>query len=163
MHGDWITLYYWFSGLSFPFKHIGCLSLSIHIDLLSSFKNSFTVFHHTTYQTYHNILNQSPTHGHSCFQLFAVARSAMMNISAYRTALFLKEVPWTTVLSYYGFYWVLETQLGAVLQAMPDSGWIIWTVLLRNVSENLDSTECLPWPASRLSFWAMEAPLNHFL
>lgn len=163
MHGDWITLYYWFCGLSFPLKHIGCLSLSIHVDLLSSFKNSFPVFHHTTYQAYHNILNQSPTHGHSCFQLFAVARSAMMDISVYRTALFLKEILWTTVLSYYGFYWVLETQLGAVLQTMPDSGWIIWTVLLRNVSENLDSTECLPWPASRLSFWATEAPLNHFL
>lgn len=90
-------LYSWFWGLFFLLKHTRRLSLSIHIHLLSSFKNSFTVFHHTPYQTYHNTLNQSPTHRLSCLQLFAVASSAMMNISAHGTALFVKEIPWATV------------------------------------------------------------------
>lgn len=63
IHKNWITLYIWFYSLSFPFKYTGCLLLSIHMILLQSSANSFTVqvFHHATIQTYHNILRQFPT------------------------------------------------------------------------------------------------------
>ena len=119
-------LYSWFWGLFFLLKHTGHLSLSIHIDLLSSFKNSFTVFHHTPYQTYHSTLNQSPTHRHSCVQLFCCCQQCYDEHFCDWSSLVCKRNSTNhCACSYHGFYLLLETRLGAVLQAMPGNRWII--------------------------------------
>lgn len=111
-HENWIALYVESCGLSSPFKHMGHLSLTIHIDLLESVENSFTVFRHGTYQTYHSTLSASPAQEqYSRLQLSAVACAAV-NMSAPRRG--LVSNPPTAGLSYQAL-----TQEGANQECGP--------------------------------------------
>lgn len=75
--------YVWLCSLPVPVKHVGLLSLSTHIDPLSSFASNFMAFHHTAYQTCRVVPNRAPAHEErSGLQLLAVSNRAAPNLSA---------------------------------------------------------------------------------